>query len=53
MMIWTAVDRPFREHPSFLQLAGQQGLTAFWDRYGDPDQCRRVVAPEPVLECER
>lgn len=53
MMVWSAVDRPFREHPGFLELAGQRGLPAFWDRHGDPDHCRRVSAPQAALECDR
>ncbi len=53
LMIWSAVDRPFREHPRFIELARQKGLLEFWDRHGDPDHCRRVMAPQARLECER
>jgi hypothetical protein len=53
LMIWSAVDRPFREHPHFLALAEREGLLEFWDRYGDPDHCRRVEGSSPRLECER
>lgn len=53
LMIWSAVDRPFREHPRFLALAEREGLLAFWDQYGDPDHCRRVEGSSPRLECER
>jgi adenylate cyclase len=53
LMSWSAVDRPFREHPRFMELAEREGLIAFWDRYGDPDHCRRVEGSSPRLECER
>lgn len=53
MLIWSSVDIAFREHPRFMELAAQDGLTAFWDRYGDPDFCRRVAGPPPRMECER
>jgi len=53
LMSWSIVDRPFREHPRFMELAEREGLVAFWDRYGEPDYCRRVAAPASRLECER
>lgn len=53
LMSWSGVDRAFREHPRFFELAQRDGLLEFWDRYGDPDYCRRVGAFPPRLECER
>jgi adenylate cyclase len=50
LMMWSAIDRPFREHPRFMELAERDGLLAFWERYGDPDFCRREGAS---LACER
>jgi adenylate cyclase len=47
------VDRAFREHPRFIELAARDGLTAFWDRFGAPDFCRPVEGPPPRMECER
>lgn len=53
MLIWSSADRAFREHPQFLELAARDGLTDFWERFGDPDFCRRAAGPPPRLECER
>lgn len=53
LMAWSGVDRAFREHPRFAELAQRDGLLEFWDRYGDPDFCRRVGVAPVRLECER
>jgi adenylate cyclase len=53
MLIWSSVDRAFREHPRFMELAARDGLTALWDRHGDPDHCRLAAGPPPRMECER
>ncbi len=53
MMVWAPVDRPFREHPGFLELAGRAGLLDFWAAHGPPDACRLVEGPAPRLECDR
>lgn len=53
LMIWSQADRPFREHPRFLELAADHGLDEFWAVHGDPDHCRRIDADGPRLECER
>ena len=53
LMTWSEVDRAFREHPRFAELAQRDGLLEFWDRYGDPDYCRRVGVAPVRLECER
>lgn len=53
LMAWSPVDRPFREHPRFMELAEREGLVALWERHGDPDHCRRVVEPQARLVCER
>lgn len=53
LMTWSGVDRAFREHPRFAELAQRDGLLEFWDRYGDPDYCRRVGVAPVRLECER
>jgi len=50
MMIWTAFDTPFREHPDFLRVASDAGLLAFWNEHGGPDHCR---LDNEVLECSR
>jgi len=53
LMAWSGVDRGFREHPRFAELAQRDGLVEFWDRFGDPDACRRVGVAPQRLECER
>jgi tetratricopeptide (TPR) repeat protein len=53
LMTWSSVDRAFREHPRFAELAQRDGLLEFWERFGDPDSCRRVGAVPQRLECER
>jgi len=53
LMIWSAADKPFREHPLFLQLAENRGLLAFWNARGWPDSCKKASTPVPHLECER
>ncbi|NGP54114.1 hypothetical protein [Thioalkalivibrio sp. XN8] len=53
LMTWSGVDRAFREHPRFAELAQRDGLLEFWDRYGDPDYCRRIGVAPVRLECER
>ena len=53
LMIWSAVDKPFREHPRFLELAEARGLLAFWEAAGWPDYCERAAANVPHLECQR
>jgi adenylate cyclase len=50
---WYPQDRPFREHPMFMELADRSGLPEFWRVYGEPDHCRLVQAPVRRLECER
>lgn len=53
LMTWSGVDRAFREHPRFAEIAQRDGLLEFWERYGDPDYCRRVGVAPVRLECER
>ncbi|NHA15082.1 hypothetical protein [Thioalkalivibrio sp. XN279] len=53
LMTWSSVDRAFREHPRFAELAQRDGLLEFWERFGDPDHCRRVGVAPQRLECER
>ena len=53
LMAWSSVDRAFREHPRFVELAQRDGLLEFWERFGDPDYCRRVGVAPQRLECER
>jgi len=53
MMIWSPVDRDFREHPGFIAFARQHGLIEFWTRHGWPDYCRPVGEPIQHMECER
>jgi len=50
MMIWTAFDKPFREHPDFMRIANDAGLVAFWRQHGRPDHCRMG---NEKLECTR
>jgi tetratricopeptide (TPR) repeat protein len=52
MMIWSAADRPFRQHPRFAEVAAHHGLPAFWSTQGAPDGCR-WSEPPPRLECDR
>ncbi|HEX5756581.1 MAG TPA: hypothetical protein VFY12_09545 [Arenimonas sp.] len=53
MMIWSAVDAPFRAHPRFAELADRHGLPAYWKEQGPPDGCRWLDPPGRGLECER
>lgn len=53
MLIWSPVDREFREHPRFLEWAAREGLLEYWQRHGDPDYCRRSGGDRPRLECDR
>lgn len=53
MMIWSPVDRAFREHPRFLELAARDGLLEFWKQHGEPDYCSLLAESPPRLDCER
>lgn len=53
LMNWSGVDRAFREHARFGELAQRDGLLEFWERFGDPDYCRVVGVAPARLECER
>lgn len=52
MMIWSPVDRAFREHPRFMELAAANGLVEFWQEFGWPDACT-LAADGQRLECTR
>jgi adenylate cyclase len=53
MMIWSPVDRDFRQHPRFAELADRGGLWDFWRQHGGPDTCRLPEAPGAPLECSQ
>ncbi|MDT8449166.1 MAG: tetratricopeptide repeat protein [Wenzhouxiangellaceae bacterium] len=53
MMIWSPVDKSFREHPDFMRLAEEKGLIEFWNHHGWPDHCRPAGGVPEQLECER
>ena len=49
-MIWSPAGKPMRALPEFPALLKERGLIELWDKYGAPDDCRRV-APGNYL-CE-
>ncbi len=51
MMVWTPVDRAFREHPGFMALAAADGLPEFWQAQGWPDHCAPADDAATRLEC--
>jgi adenylate cyclase len=53
MLIWSPVDREFRQHPRFLEWAAREGLVEYWQRHGDPDYCRPTGGDRSRLECDR
>ena len=43
-MLWSPVGKPMRtlsEFPAFLK---ERGFIELWDRYGAPDDCKRIAA---------
>jgi adenylate cyclase len=53
MLIWSPVDRAFREHPRFAEVAERTGLLAFWRQHGGPDTCRPPEPSAARLECSQ
>ncbi len=42
-VMWSPLGRSLRALPEFADFARHIGWTAFWDKYGAPDACRRVA----------
>jgi TolB-like protein len=42
-VMWSPLGRSLRALPEFADFSRHIGWTAFWDRYGAPDACRRVA----------
>jgi tetratricopeptide (TPR) repeat protein len=42
-MIWSPTGKPLRALPEFPALLKERGLVELWDKYGAPDDCRRVA----------
>jgi hypothetical protein len=41
--MWSPLGRSLRALPEFADFSRRIGWTAFWDKYGAPDACRRVA----------
>ncbi|GJM08578.1 MAG: hypothetical protein DHS20C11_08540 [Lysobacteraceae bacterium] len=50
---WYPSFRSYLQHPSFIQLADQYGLSDYWQQHGPPDGCVLTEQPLPHLECEQ
>jgi TolB-like protein len=42
-VMWSPLGRSLRALPEFADFSRHIGWTAFWDKYGAPDACRRVA----------
>jgi TolB-like protein len=42
-VMWSPLGRSLRALPEFAEFSRHIGWTAFWDKYGAPDACRRVA----------
>jgi len=42
-LVWSPSERPLRTLPEFKTYTKNSGLTELWDRFGEPDACRRVA----------
>ncbi len=51
LSLWYPQFLGFRAHPKFMELAGRQGMLAYWQKLGPPDGCRLLDAPQMHLEC--
>ena len=49
-MLWSPYGREMRTRPEFAEFARKTGLTALWDRYGEPDSCHKRAPGDYVCE---
>jgi len=49
-MIWSPTGKPMRTLPEFPALLKERGLIELWDKYGAPDDCRRVAPGNYVCQ---
>ncbi|MBS0212165.1 MAG: hypothetical protein JSR26_03160 [Proteobacteria bacterium] len=49
-ILWSPQMRAARATPEFRESTRKFGLTALWDRYGPPDNCRRTADGEYVFD---
>jgi TolB-like protein/cytochrome c-type biogenesis protein CcmH/NrfG len=47
-MLWTPLGQKARTLPQFPEYVRQIGMTAVWDRYGEPDLCRKQPSGDYV-----
>lgn len=49
-LLWSPYARAVRTSPEFPDFARKLGFTEVWDKYGPPDDCRRVAPGEYVCK---
>jgi TolB-like protein/Tfp pilus assembly protein PilF len=49
-LLWSPYGREVRVLPQFPEFARKAGLTAVWDRYGEPDYCHKHAPGDYVCE---
>ena len=49
-LIWSPAGKPMRALPEFPALLKEKGLIELWDKYGVPDDCRRVAPGNYICE---
>ena len=49
-LLWSPYGREMRVLPQFPEFARKAGLTAVWDRYGEPDYCHKRAPGDYVCE---
>jgi TolB-like protein len=49
-LLWSPYGREVRVLPQFPEFARKAGLTAVWDRYGEPDYCHKRAPGDYVCE---
>jgi len=42
-LVWSPAERPLRTLPEFKAYTKKSGLAELWDRFGEPDACRRIA----------
>jgi TolB-like protein/Tfp pilus assembly protein PilF len=49
-LMWSPVGKPMRALPEFPAFLREMGFIELWDKYGAPDDCRRVAPGNYVCE---
>jgi len=42
-LVWSPAERRLRAQPEFKTYTKKSGLAELWDRFGEPDACRRIA----------